>query len=444
MAQRDAAFGGTQRIGGRLPLLEGPERGPGEQRPAVTAPEGPLAGVRVLDMTHVLAGPFAAELLGDLGADVIKVEPFDGDMSRSIGPRRTSAMSAQFVSLNRNKRAIAIDLKRPQARELFERLVKTSQVLVTNMRPSALERLQADYATLSAIVPDIVYCRITGFGAEHPDRDKPAIDDVIQARSGLVSLQGQLTGSPSFVALPLADTTAATFAALGIVAALYRRALTGRGEEIEVPLYDAMVSLLMTVHMSGSVFEPPLGPPVYARSVTPTRRPFRTADGTLCAAPYSDRDWSQFLALVDMQDLLEDPRFESVYARSQNLHELYSIIEPVFLTRTTGEWIEALAVADVPAGPVATTAEAVADPALAALFPVIEESSGGRFRQVRNPIRYTESSAAAVRRPAPRLGEHSTEILTELGYDGTQIEELTAENIVLADPHPTPLGVSDA
>lgn len=393
---------------------------------------GPLAGIRLLDLTSVVVGPYFTEQIGDLGAEVIKVESPEGDISRNIGPRRNPGMSAQFLNFNRNKRSVVLDLKRPEGLEALRRLAATCDAFAVNMRPQALDRLHIDYASIAAVNPRIVYLRIVGFGAEHPDRDKPAIDDVIQAASGIVWLQEQLNGEPSYVGMAMADMTVALMAVSALVAALYRRATAGGGDEIEVRMYDAMAAFVLGTHLSGSIFDPPLGPPVYARSVAPNRRPFKTSDGALAVSPYSDKEWARFYAAVGREDIGRDQRFASVYDRSQHFDELYAIVRPLLATGTTAEWLDVFARHDVPCYRVNTTHDLVADPALAAagLFASLDHSTEGRLRLLNNPLRF-RNSAPSLRREPPVQGADTDAVLAQAGYTAAELRKLREEGITL-------------
>jgi crotonobetainyl-CoA:carnitine CoA-transferase CaiB-like acyl-CoA transferase len=407
-------------------------------------PTGPLSGVRVVDLTAVVIGPYCTELLGDMGADVIKVEPPEGDITRWIGPRRSEGMSAQFLSFNRNKRSIVLDLKQPAGHAALLRLVETADVFVCNMRPQALARLNITYSEIAAVKPEIVYCRIVGFGAEHPRRNRPAIDDIIQAMSGVMSLQEHLTGTPSFVGFTLADSTGGLFALSGILAALYRKATTGHGDEVELPMYDAMASFVLTTHLSGSVFEPPLGPPVYPRSVAPNRRPFKTQDGSLVISPYSDREWRRFLAVIGREDLMEDERYGTTYARSHNLDELYGIVGTVIAERPTSEWVSLFEEADVPHAPVQSTADVLADPTLrtSGMLTVAEHETEGTLQILGNPVRFTQAPCDLHELPDV-LGASAREILLEAGFTPSAIDQLVASGATII-PGETGVVTTDA
>jgi crotonobetainyl-CoA:carnitine CoA-transferase CaiB-like acyl-CoA transferase len=406
----------------------------------VTVPQtGPLDGVRVVDLTRVIVGPYATQFLGDMGADVIKVESPDGDLTRSVGPQRNPDMSANFLVFNRNKRSVVLDLKTPAGKEALLELVRTADIFVVNYRPAALTRLGITYADLVAVNPRLVYCRVIGYGEDNPDRAKPAIDDVIQSLTGSVALQGELTGSPSYVGLPMADLTCGLFALGGILAALYRRERTGEGDEVEVRMFDSMASFNLSPHLSGHSFEPPLSPAIYPRSVSRNRRPFATSDGAICVAPYTDKEWHRFLSLIGRTELLEDPRYCNPYVRAQHLDELYQMMVPIIASTTSAEWLARLEEYDVPCSPVRTTQDLVTDPALvsAGVLSEHDHPTEGRIRLLGNPVRFT-AAPNSIRRLPPNLGEHTREVLAELGWSPEQIDAMvgaaSAATTVGAEP----------
>jgi crotonobetainyl-CoA:carnitine CoA-transferase CaiB-like acyl-CoA transferase len=394
---------------------------------------GPLDGVRVLDLTRVIVGPYCSQLLGDMGAEIIKVESPDGDLTRSVGPRRNPGMGANFMIFNRNKRSVVLDLKQEEGRDVLRNLAKTCDAFIVNYRPRALRKLQITYDDLREDNPQIVYCRIVGYGEDSQWASKPAIDDVIQSLSGLVSLQERLNGRAGYVGLPLADLTVGLMALSGVLAALYRRRETGEGEEIEVRMYDAMASFVLSPHLGGWSFDPPDGEPIYGRSVSPNRRPFQTLDGSICVAPYTDRAWHSFLSVIGRVELLEDPRFNNTHVRWKHLDELYQMMIPVLKEKTSAEWLQLLEQADVPCSPVQTTDDLVRDPSLVGdLLQEYEHPTEGTVRLLRNPVRFTQAPGG-LRRLPPTLGADSASVLAELGYSSQDIERLAEAGVTQLD-----------
>ncbi len=389
-------------------------------------PPGPLAGIRVVDVTAVILGPYCTQILGDMGADVIKVEPPDGDIMRYGAPYRHAGMGAAFLNLNRNKRSLVLDLKKPEARAALGRLVARADVFVHSMRPQAAERLGMGVAALGAGNPRLVYCAAYGFREGGAYGGRPAFDDTVQAACGLAALQGGAE-APEYVRTVIADKTTGLMLAGAIAMALYARERTGRGQSVEVPMYETMVSFLMAEHLAGRSFEPPLGGAGYARVLAPERRPFRTRDGFIGILPYTTEQWRRFLDVGGRPELKDDARFADPAARSRHAGFLYETVGRILATRTTREWLDALMRADIPAMPVNTPDALLDDPHLAGegFFPLIDHPSEGRLRTTGIPVRF-DATPGAIRRPAPLLGEHSREILGELGYDAAAIDALVA------------------
>jgi crotonobetainyl-CoA:carnitine CoA-transferase CaiB-like acyl-CoA transferase len=393
---------------------------------------GPLAGIRIVDLTTVVLGPLATQILGDLGAEVVKVEPPEGDVMRYAGPARHRGMGHVFLNLNRNKRSLSLDLKREEAAEVLLALVRQSDVFMHNMRPQAIGRLGFTYDRLRAVNPRLVYCSAHGYGQDGPLADRPAFDDVIQGASGLVALEEATSGSARFVPTLVGDKTVGLTMVYAVLAALLHRERTGEGQEVEVPMLETMTAFIMAEHLGGLTFDPPLGPPGYSRVLAPDRRPHRTADGYICILPYTDRHWRDFFRVVGRPDLAEDPRLVDVQARSRHVDELYALIADCVRTNTTAHWLEALKSADIPCGPVNSLAELPSDEQLAAVdfFPFSDHPSEGRIRTVRPPVRFGVSDSA-LRRPAPCLGQHSRDVLRETGLDEGDIENLIARKIAI-------------
>lgn len=393
---------------------------------------GALDGVRVLDLTTVLMGPFATQLLGDMGADVIKVEPPTGDTTRSLGPARHPGMGAGFLHVNRNKRSLVLNLKDPSGYAAILRLVRTVDVLLYNVRPQAMARLRLDHAALQPVNPRLIHAGVFGYGQDGPYAAKPAYDDLIQGAMGLPSLVARVgDGTPRYVPVAMVDRTVGISAAMAVSAALYRREKTGVGQAIDIPMFETMVPFMLGEHLTGQTFEPPLGDSGYARMLARERTPYVTRDGYLCALIYNDNQWRSFCRMIGDPGMFErDPRLATMNSRTEHVQALYAMVAEILLTRTTREWMALFEAADIPAIPLHTLESLPHDPHLAATgyFQLREHPSEGLIREMRPASRWSESPAT-LRRPAPRLGEHSREILGEIGYAGEEIEDLFARGI---------------
>lgn len=391
---------------------------------------GPLSGIRVLDLTTVIMGPYCTQLMGDMGAEVIKVESPDGDTTRHTGPARHPGMAALFLNVNRNKRSIVLDLKKPPGRSALLRLAQTCDVFIYSMRPRTIAKLGLTYEEVRAVNESIIYCATFGFGQDGPYRHKPAYDDMIQGLSGFAALQGRAEGEPQYIKSVIADKTTGMAALYSILAALYHRERTGEGQAIDVPMFETMVAHLMVEHLYGMAFDPPLGPAVYPRTTSPYRKPYPTTDGYICILPYSDKHWMRFFELAGRPDLVHDKRIRDVSERTKHIDELYKLVSELTETRTTAEWLDTLDRADIPAVPMNTTEDLFHDPHLDAVgfFELAEHPTEGMIRHTAIPTTFSETPGE-IARFSPRLGEHSVEILTEVGYDADEIEALL-ENMV--------------
>ncbi|MFT3800045.1 MAG: CoA transferase [Burkholderiaceae bacterium] len=393
---------------------------------------GALDGVRVVDLTTVLMGPFATQILGDMGADVIKVEPPSGDTNRGIGPSKGPGMGGGFLHVNRNKRGIVLDLKAPQGHAALLDLVAGADVLVYNVRPQAMARLDLSYERLSAINPRLIYVGVFGYGQDGPYAARPAYDDLIQGVLGLPSLVAAVgDGVPRYVPLAFVDRTVGLAAVNAVCAALYRREKTGVGQRIDVPMFEAMVPVMLGEHMAGATFVPPLGEPGYPRLLARERTPFPTADGHICALIYNDKQWRSFFRMIGRpQDFDADPRLANITVRTQHIAELYAMVADVMRTDTTANWQRRLDEADIPATTLHTFDSLMQDPHLQAVryFRVHEHPSEGPIVQMEPGSTWTESPPS-IRRLAPRHGEHSAEVLRELGYDDETIRRLAEAGV---------------
>ena len=315
---------------------------------------GPLAGIRVIDITTIVLGPIATQILGDMGADVIKVEPPDGDSTRYIGPSRTHAMGSYFASLNRNKRSLALDLKKAAPRAALLGILETADVLVHNMRPAAAQRLGLDYQSLALRNPRLIYASASGFRKDSSMQEFPAYDDLIQGLAGIAALNAGPDGAPRYFPSVLADKLTGTMLAAMVGMALFHRERTGQGQEIHVPMMETMVSFVLIEHMHHGVFGEPEKGLGYPRLLTPHRRPYRTKDGYICVIAHSDAQWSRLFQAIGRPELISDPRFASVRARSANIDAVYATLTEGMTQRTTAEWVAELRAADIPCGPVNT------------------------------------------------------------------------------------------
>ncbi|MCU1457890.1 MAG: acetyl-CoA acetyltransferase [Actinomycetia bacterium] len=402
-------------------------------QPSAPNANHPLRGVRVIDATTTFAGPYGTTILAELGAEVIKIEaPPDGDITRMLTTGRSRGMSGVFVHMNQGKRSVAIDLKSPASHAIMERLLGSADVFVHNMRPSAARRLGLGYEDLQARHPSLIYCNLCGFGQDGRYADKPAYDDIIQAMSGLAAVQGFPDHDPEYVHSVVADKTLGLTLVYALLAALFARERTGTGQRVEVPMYETMVSYVLVEHMGGLTFEPADGSPMYARAVSPYRRPYRTLDGFIGVLVYTDAQWHRFLRLIQREDLEADPKFATPNGRIANIDEVYSFVEQVIASDTTDSWIERLERADIPVGPVNRVADLIDDPHLddVGLFSVFEHETDGPIRVVRPTVQFGDERPSPVGRGAPRYGRDTFDVLCDLGYSDAEITELVDTGVV--------------
>ncbi len=375
----------------------------------------PLEGVRVVDLTTVVSGPYGTLLLADFGADVVKVEAPEGDLARDLGPRVNAGMAAVFLSCNRGKRSVVLDLKSDAGRAQLLELTRTADVVVHNMRRDAAERCGADPATLTAENPRLVHCAIVGFAEGGPYSDLPAYDDTIQAVSGIAGAQEWTAGAPTYIANAMADKIAGLTAAFAIAAALRKRELDGSGAVIEVPMAELLASFGLVEHLWGRTFVPPRGDARYPRVSSPARRPFPTADGHLAAVVYTDRDWARFFAMIGRPELADDPRYATLYDRTQRLEELYTLVAEHLAGGTTAEWFARFTEAGIPSVPYNRVDDLFDDPHFRAvgLLEEIDHPSEGRLLQCPTPVTF-DGVRRAHPRPAPLLGADTDALLGEV------------------------------
>lgn len=394
---------------------------------------GPLQGLRVLDLTSVLMGPYATQLMADMGADVVKIEPPAGDTVRDIGPMRNPGMGHIFLHVNRNKRSLVLDLKQPDGLAAFYRLAETADVVIYNIRPQAMRRLGIDYERLQALNPRIIYAGLYGYSEAGPYAGRPAYDDLIQGAAAVPSIMSMASGDePRYVPLTLADRTVGLMASNTILAALVSRAQTGVGQQIEIPMFETMVQYVLSDHLGGETFLPAEGPSGYPRLLVKERRPYQTLDGYLCVLIYNDKQWASFLALIGHPDwFTQDPRFASIGVRTQHINDLYRMVGQAIATRTTQEWKGLLDGADIPCMPLHNIDSLTKDPHLEAVGMIrqVMHPTEGAMRQIGVPVRLSGTPVLDEQKPAPQLGQHSGEILREAGYSAQAIESLMARGI---------------
>ena len=394
---------------------------------------GALDGIKVIDLTAVLLGPYATQMMADMGAEVIKVEPPAGDLLRNSGRGRSPKMGPIYIAANRNKRSICLDLKKPEAIAIVKQLVRDADVFIHNNRPDAIDRLGLGYEAIKAINPQIVYAFAHGYGKGGPYSDKPAFDDLVQGISGAATLQSRVDGGPPrYMPALIADKTTGLHLAIAVLGALVHRGRTGEGQMIEVPMFETLVSFWMTEHLFGETYDPPVGTMGYDRIINKYRHPFPTKDGYVCVLPYTDKHWASFFTIVGRPDLASDDRFLLTENRAQHYDALYQVLDQVMRDKTTGEWLPLLEAADIPVVPVRTLEELLDDPHLDAVgfYEKRQHPSQGPIRTMRNPMRFSKTPTA-YRRHAPDLGEQGAEILREAGFPQNKIDALAQSGALI-------------
>jgi crotonobetainyl-CoA:carnitine CoA-transferase CaiB-like acyl-CoA transferase len=374
---------------------------------------GPLHGVRILDLTTVVMGPFATQILGDMGADVIKIEAPGGDSMRKVGPFRHPGMGPLFLQANRNKRSVVLDLKQAADRDALLGLLPDADVLVYNIRPQAMRRLGLDPQTLCATHPGLIVCGAFGFGEAGPYAGRPAYDDIMQAASGVSSLLQRVNGKPGYAPVNICDRTVGLYLANSLLAALFHKARTGEGQAIELPMFETMAQFVAGDHLGGESFVPALGSTGYQRLLSTQRGPYPTSDGHLCVVVYTDEHWRRFSTMVGVPDLVShDPKFATLQSRTVNAEHIGAFLAQHLPSKTTKEWVALFNTADIPATPVNTIDDLFDDPHLKAVgfWQEIEHPTEGRLRVPAVPGTWSRTQPD-IRRLAPGLGEHTAEVL---------------------------------
>ena len=389
---------------------------------------GPLAGVKILDLTSVVMGPFATQILAQLGAEVIKVETPEGDNMRHVGPMNHAGMGHIFLHANAGKKSIVLDLKQAEGREAALTLLETCDVFISNIRPQALARLGLDHDAVHARNPQIIHVSCCGFDQDGPDAARPAYDDLIQGTTGIPWLMKQYgMPEPGYAPITLADRVTGLHAVYAVTTALYARTQTGVGQAIVVPMFEAMAQFVLGDHMAGLTFVPPLGEPGYARLLTPHRKPYATSDGMLCVLIYNDKHWKSFFdAIGETHGLARDPRFTTHSGRAENIDAVYAEVGRIMRTRTTQQWQALLDAADVPNMPMNSPEDLLANPQLRATGFVTDtvHPTEGPMHALAHPTKWSGTPPARGFSPAPQLGQHTRELLQAAGYSDERIDAL--------------------
>ena len=402
-----------------------------------SAAAGPLAGVRILDLTSVVMGPFATQILAQLGAEVIKVETPEGDNMRHVGPMKNDAMGHIFLHANAGKKSIVLNLKHADGLEAALKMAESCDVFISNVRPQALTRLGLDYEAVRLRNPRIIHVSCCGFDQDGPDAARPAYDDLIQGATGVPWLMKQYgMPEPAYAPTTLADRVTGLHTVYAVTAALYARSQSGVGQAVVVPMFEAMAQFILGDHMAGLSFEPPIGKPGYARLLTPHRKPYATSDGMLCVLIYNDKHWKSFFeAIGESEGLGRDPRFVTHSARASNIDEVYAEVARIMRTRTTAQWRPMLDAADIPNMQMNSPEDLLVNPQLRATGFVSDtvHPTEGPMHALAHPTKWSATPPARSFSPAPNLGQHTRQLLQEAGYTADSINTLIEQGACRAD-----------
>lgn len=394
---------------------------------------GPLAGFRIIDLTTVLMGPYATQFLADFGADVVKVEPLKGDLVRQIGPMRTPGMGPIFLNANRSKRSVAIDLKAAEGKALLLDMCREADALVYNIRPAAMERLGLSYEAVAEVNPRIIYAGCYGYGQDGPYAANPAYDDLIQGGACIPYLYTLAGGEvPRYVPSATADRVAGMTTLSGILAAMVARERTGKGQRVDVPMFETMAAFILGDHLGGLTYDPPLDGGGYRRQLARDRRPYKTADGHVCALIYTDDHWRRFLTAIGQGDRMDnDPRYMTFAGRMANLEAVYGELSELFLTRTSAEWVKLFNEIDVPVMWMHDLQSILKDEHLekVGFFQPFNHPTEGAMLTMANPVKLSDTPVAAAR-PAPHLGQHTVEYLSGMGLSRDTISDLIRRGVI--------------
>lgn len=394
---------------------------------------GALHGIKVLDLTTVIMGPYCTQILGDMGADVVKVESHAGDNMRWVGPYKNPGMGHIHLHLNRNKRSLVLDLKQPQGLEACLKLAAQSDVLVYNVRPQSMVRLGLGYDDVKKVNPNIIYVGAFGYAEKGPYAGRPAYDDLIQGIAGVPSLSQRQTGDlPRYSPVTIGDRSVGLHTVNAVLAALFHRARTGEGQAIEITMFEAMSQFVLGDHMGGKTFEPPLGDTAYARLIAPHRRPYATSDGFLCVLIYNDKHWMTFFDAIGRPDLKANPMYNNHSARAANIGDVYEFVAATIAANSTAYWEDLLHRADIPFATMHSIDSLLEDEHMKAIgfFPEFDHPTEGRIRATA-PVGEWSATPPSIRSLPARLGEHSRDVLTELGYTQDDIAAMLAAKVTL-------------